>query len=72
MQEGHVKKCTDALDSLCLEGETDNSELLMVCLDPQVQKDTTQIWSVCRISALAYFKELFCVLSIVAAVLLSE
>ncbi|XP_054017708.1 nesprin-2 [Dryobates pubescens] len=29
MQEGRVKKCTDALDSLCLEGETDNSELLM-------------------------------------------
>ncbi|KAM7109858.1 nesprin-2 [Ciconia maguari] len=27
--EGHVKNCTDAFDSLCLEGETDNSELLM-------------------------------------------
>uniref|UniRef100_A0A663LXI0 Spectrin repeat containing nuclear envelope protein 2 n=1 Tax=Athene cunicularia TaxID=194338 RepID=A0A663LXI0_ATHCN len=27
--EGHVKNCTDAFDSLCLEGETDNLELLM-------------------------------------------
>ncbi|XP_076201734.1 nesprin-2 isoform X1 [Aptenodytes patagonicus] len=27
--EGCVKNCTDAFDSLCLEGETDNSELLM-------------------------------------------
>ncbi|KAM9290997.1 nesprin-2 [Morus bassanus] len=27
--EGRVKNCTDAFDSLCLEGETDNSELLM-------------------------------------------
>ncbi|XP_075359888.1 nesprin-2 isoform X3 [Mycteria americana] len=27
--EGHVKNCTDAFDSLCLEGETDNSELLL-------------------------------------------
>ncbi|XP_021259548.1 nesprin-2 isoform X4 [Numida meleagris] len=27
--EGHVKNCTDAFDSLHLEGETDNSELLM-------------------------------------------
>ncbi|XP_075568151.1 nesprin-2 [Pelecanus crispus] len=29
MLEGHVKNCTDAFDNLCLEGETDNSELLM-------------------------------------------
>ncbi|XP_065491707.1 nesprin-2 isoform X2 [Caloenas nicobarica] len=27
--EGHVKNCTDTFDSLCLEGETDNSELLL-------------------------------------------
>ncbi|XP_009946695.1 PREDICTED: nesprin-2-like, partial [Leptosomus discolor] len=27
--EGQVKNCTDAFDSLCLEGEKDNSELLM-------------------------------------------
>ncbi|XP_010289660.1 PREDICTED: nesprin-2-like, partial [Phaethon lepturus] len=27
--EGHVKNCTDAFDSLCLEGDTDNSELFM-------------------------------------------
>ncbi|XP_042670139.1 nesprin-2 isoform X5 [Centrocercus urophasianus] len=27
--EGHVKNCTDAFDSLHLDGETDNSELLM-------------------------------------------
>ncbi|KAM6392914.1 nesprin-2 [Pluvialis apricaria] len=27
--EGHVKNCTDAFDSLCLEGEADSSELLM-------------------------------------------
>ncbi|XP_063189611.1 nesprin-2 isoform X1 [Chroicocephalus ridibundus] len=27
--EGHVKNCTDAFDSLCLEGETDSSELLV-------------------------------------------
>ncbi|KAM9652315.1 nesprin-2 isoform 3-T5 [Morphnus guianensis] len=27
--EGRVQNCTDAFDSLCLEGETDNSELLM-------------------------------------------
>ncbi|XP_014807094.1 PREDICTED: nesprin-2 isoform X2 [Calidris pugnax] len=27
--EGHVKNCTDAFDSLCLEGETDSSELLL-------------------------------------------
>ncbi|XP_069712839.1 nesprin-2 [Phaenicophaeus curvirostris] len=27
--EGHVKNCTDNFDSCCLEGETDNSELLL-------------------------------------------
>ncbi|XP_065694805.1 nesprin-2 isoform X2 [Patagioenas fasciata] len=27
--EDHVKNCTDTFDSLCLEGETDNSELLL-------------------------------------------
>ncbi|XP_010191152.1 PREDICTED: nesprin-2-like, partial [Mesitornis unicolor] len=27
--EGHVKNCTDAFDSLCLEGETESSELLL-------------------------------------------
>ncbi|NWX82754.1 SYNE2 protein, partial [Nothoprocta pentlandii] len=27
--EGHVKNCADALDNLSLEGETDNTELLM-------------------------------------------
>ncbi|XP_042654923.1 nesprin-2 isoform X2 [Tyto alba] len=27
--EGHVKNCTDAFDSLCLEGGTDNLELLV-------------------------------------------
>ncbi|XP_030307946.1 nesprin-2 [Calypte anna] len=29
MLEGRVKNCTDAFDSVCLEGKTDNSELLM-------------------------------------------
>ncbi|KAM8807307.1 nesprin-2 [Eudromia elegans] len=29
MLEGHVKNCADALDNLSVEGETDNTELLM-------------------------------------------